>query len=99
VEGKNDLFVLIDPLILQNVVEGLLRNAVENTPDGGTIRLGVEQKHEEITLHVTDDGVGITEQIRLISSMDFSTRKKPTSTHLKSHTTLEPVARAWTSFE
>ena len=62
VEGKNDLFVLIDPLILQNVVEGLLRNAVENTPDGGTIRLGVEQKHEKITLHVTDNGVGITEQ-------------------------------------
>jgi PAS domain S-box-containing protein len=62
VEGKNDLFVFIDPLILQNVVEGLLRNAIENTPDGGTIRLAVEQKQGKIELHITDYGVGITEE-------------------------------------
>jgi PAS domain S-box-containing protein len=61
-EGKNDLFILIDPLILQNVVEGLLKNAVENTPDGGTIRLVVEQRHGKIMLHVADDGIGITEE-------------------------------------
>jgi signal transduction histidine kinase len=62
IEGKNDLFVFIDPLILRNVVEGLLRNAVENTPDGGAIRLVVEQKHGKIALHITDYGVGITEE-------------------------------------
>lgn len=62
VDGKNDLFVYLDPLILQNVVEGLLRNAIENTPDGGTIRLGVEQKNGKIILHVTDYGVGITKE-------------------------------------
>ena len=61
-EGKNDLFVFIDPLILQNVVEGLLRNAVENTPDEGTIRLVVEQKHGKIILHITDYGIGITKE-------------------------------------
>jgi PAS domain S-box-containing protein len=61
VEGKNDLFVFMDPFILQNVVEGLLRNAIENTPDGGMIRFGVEQKHGKIMFHVTDHGVGITE--------------------------------------
>ena len=62
VEGKNDLFVLIDPLILQNVVEGLLRNAIENTPDGGLIRLVVEQKQGKVVLHITDYGVGITKE-------------------------------------
>jgi signal transduction histidine kinase len=62
VEGKNDLFVFIDPLILQNVVEGLLRNAVENTPEGGTIRLVAEQKNGKIELRMTDYGVGITEE-------------------------------------
>jgi len=61
-EGKNDLFILIDPLILQNVVEGLLRNAVENTPDGGAIRVAVKQEAEKIILHIADYGVGITEQ-------------------------------------
>ncbi|NWG03651.1 MAG: PAS domain-containing sensor histidine kinase [Syntrophaceae bacterium] len=61
-EGKSDLFILIDPLILQNVLEGLLKNAVENTPDGGTIRLVVEQRHGKILLHIADDGIGITEE-------------------------------------
>jgi PAS domain S-box-containing protein len=62
VEGKIGLFIFIDPLILQNVVEGLVRNAVENTPDGGTIRLMVEQNHGKIILHITDYGIGITEE-------------------------------------
>ena len=61
VEGKDNLFVVIDPLILQSVVEGLLRNAVENTPDGGMIRLTVEEKNGKIALHIRDYGVGITE--------------------------------------
>lgn len=60
--GKNDLFVFIDPLILQNVIEGLLKNAVENTPDGGAVRVKVEQKQDKILLHVSDDGVGITDE-------------------------------------
>ncbi len=62
VEGKNDLFITVDPLILQSVVEGLLRNAVENTPDGGMIRLVVEEKNGKIALHVRDYGVGIIEE-------------------------------------
>ncbi|MGQ9646363.1 MAG: PAS domain S-box protein [Thermodesulfobacteriota bacterium] len=62
VDGKNDLFIFLDPLILGNVVEGLLRNAIENTPDGGTIRLGVEQKNGKIVLSITDYGVGITKE-------------------------------------
>ncbi len=62
VEGKNGLFVVIDPLILQSVVEGLLRNAVENTPDGGMIRVMVEEKDKKVALHVKDYGVGITEE-------------------------------------
>ncbi len=62
VDGKHYLYVLIDPLILQNVVEGLLRNAVENTPDGGIIRIGIEQKNDKILLHIADDGIGITEE-------------------------------------
>lgn len=62
VDGKRHLYVLMDPLILQSVVEGLLRNAIENTPDGGTIRIGIEQKNDKIILYVADDGVGITEE-------------------------------------
>jgi len=61
-DGEEGLFIFMDPLILENVLEGLIRNAVENTPDGGTIHLGVERKHDKIQLHVTDHGVGIREE-------------------------------------
>jgi PAS domain S-box-containing protein len=62
VEGENDIFIFMDPVILREVSEGLLKNAIENTPDGGLIRIMVEQKDDRIWLHVTDFGVGITEE-------------------------------------
>lgn len=60
-EGKQGLYVLIDPIILQQVVEGLLRNAIENTPDGGTVRIDLEERQNRILIHITDEGIGITE--------------------------------------
>jgi signal transduction histidine kinase len=62
VEGENDLYIFMDPDILGSVLEGLLRNAIENTPDQGLIRLTVEQKDEAIAVHITDFGVGIREE-------------------------------------
>ncbi len=61
-EGENDLFISIDPVILREVCDGLVKNAVESTPDGGTVKITVEQKGERILLHVADSGVGITEE-------------------------------------
>ncbi len=62
VEGGNGLFIAMDPLILSEVVEGLLKNAIENTPDGSRIDISFEQKGERIWLHVTDYGIGIMEE-------------------------------------
>ena len=62
VEGENDLFIMMDPVILREVTEGLIKNAIENTPDGGKIEISVEQKGERIWLHVTDYGIGIREE-------------------------------------
>jgi PAS domain S-box-containing protein len=61
-EGENDLYVMMDPVILREVTEGLIKNAIENTPDGGKIEISVEQKGERIWLHVTDYGIGIREE-------------------------------------
>jgi signal transduction histidine kinase len=47
----------IDPL--EKVVKGLIRNAMENTPDQGRIRVTVDNRGKEIELVVSDDGVGI----------------------------------------
>jgi PAS domain S-box-containing protein len=60
VDGEHNLFISIDPEILRDIAEGLVKNAVENTPDGGMIRVGLDQKDDRIALSVTDTGIGIT---------------------------------------
>ncbi len=62
VDGAHDLFISIDPEILRDIAEGLIKNAIENTPDGGMIRIGLDQKDDRISLAVTDTGTGITEE-------------------------------------
>ena len=62
VEGQNDLFIFMDPFILREVAEGLIKNAIENTPDGGLIEVSAEQDDASILLRVTDRGIGITEE-------------------------------------
>ncbi len=62
IEGADFLFISMDPTVLKEICEGLIKNAVENTPDGGKILITVEQKGDRIWLHVTDSGVGITEE-------------------------------------
>jgi signal transduction histidine kinase len=47
---------------LQKVIDGLIKNAIENTPDEGTIEVLVKRKGEGSELVVRDYGVGITEE-------------------------------------
>lgn len=50
----------IDPL--KKVLVGLIKNAVEYTPDEGKIEISVQDKGEGVELTVKDYGVGITEE-------------------------------------
>ena len=70
--------------VLSKIVEGLIRNAVENTPDLGRIEVSVTQGDEGPEFTVKDFGVGITdENQRLIfdnyfttyETMNYSSRK------------------------
>jgi signal transduction histidine kinase len=61
-EGEKDLSLKVAPAILEEILEGLLKNAIENTPDEGLIRVVVEQKAQWIQLKVQDFGVGISEE-------------------------------------
>jgi light-regulated signal transduction histidine kinase (bacteriophytochrome) len=47
--------------VLQKVIDGLVKNAIENTPDEGKIEVLVRKKNEGAELVVRDYGVGITE--------------------------------------
>jgi signal transduction histidine kinase len=60
--------------VLTKIVEGLIRNSVENTPDGSRIEVTIRLGHEGPELEVKDFGVGITEENqRLIFESNFST--------------------------
>ncbi|MBC8440060.1 MAG: PAS domain S-box protein [Deltaproteobacteria bacterium] len=50
--------------VLQKIIDGLIRNAVENTPDEGKVMVGVQKKGPGAALVVRDCGVGITEKYK-----------------------------------
>ncbi len=63
IHGVPNIYVKMDPMILRAIVDGLLRNAVENTPDGGRVTMSTEERGEgDIVVRVTDTGVGISEE-------------------------------------
>jgi PAS domain S-box-containing protein len=76
--------IYIPPDVLEKVIEGLVRNAVENTPDGGKIAVKVRKGEIGPELEVKDNGIGISdENLRMIfenyfmsyETMQYSTRQ------------------------
>ena len=49
---------------LRKTVDGLIKNAVENTPDGGTIEILVNQKNKGVEFIVKDHGIGLTHEVQ-----------------------------------
>jgi len=65
--------ILLPTDVLDKIVEGLVRNAVENTPDRGKIEVFVTDEAEGPALRVRDCGVGITpENQRLLFENYFT---------------------------
>ncbi len=48
--------------ILAKILEGLIKNGIENTPDGGRIVVKIETENDGILLKVHDFGVGIKDE-------------------------------------
>jgi signal transduction histidine kinase len=59
---EKGIHVTMDKNILKKVFLGLLKNAIENTPDEGKIEVTIQSKDNEIRIDVHDHGVGITPQ-------------------------------------
>jgi signal transduction histidine kinase len=49
----------VDPDLLDQVLVGLVGNALKHTPDGGTVRLTAIDDGETISIRVRDSGAGI----------------------------------------
>jgi signal transduction histidine kinase len=61
-DAAKNLTLRMDPKILEKIIVGILKNAIENTPNEGIIRIVLEQKPDWLLLKVIDFGVGITEE-------------------------------------
>jgi signal transduction histidine kinase len=57
VESTPPVWMPPDPL--EKIVKGLVKNAIENTPDEGRIEISVRSRGEAVELRVQDSGVGI----------------------------------------
>lgn len=55
---------LIDPKVFKDVLTTLLKNAIENTPNGGEIVISLSEVPSGVLLQVQDCGVGITVEDR-----------------------------------
>jgi signal transduction histidine kinase len=56
--------IRIPPDVLAKVTDGLIKNAVENTPDEGKIEIRVSQNGDRAALVVRDFGVGIVPELQ-----------------------------------
>jgi PAS domain S-box-containing protein len=69
-------WTVIPSEVLIKTVTGLIRNAVENTPDGSCVEIEMQGDAKGATLIISDRGVGITEQDqKLIMQNYFSARE------------------------
>jgi two-component system, OmpR family, sensor histidine kinase CreC len=48
-----------DPFLLEGALSNLLQNAIEFSPDGGTIRITTELKGDQLEFQIEDEGEGI----------------------------------------
>jgi two-component system OmpR family sensor kinase len=55
-------FVNADIGMIERVIENLLENALRYTPAGGSIRLTLSRKNEDVSFHISDTGCGIPEE-------------------------------------
>jgi PAS domain S-box-containing protein len=61
-EGMQDLEITGDERRLKQVMFNLLSNAIKFTPDGGTITIEARSDDSELTVSVSDSGIGMTPQ-------------------------------------
>ena len=59
---KKDQYVLIDKDVFDKILMSLVKNAIENTPDGGMVLVSLGASSDTVEVVVKDTGVGITQE-------------------------------------
>ncbi len=71
-----------EPGPIREVVMNLVHNAIDGLADGGLITISTRADASHVQCEVTDDGVGMTEDVRRRAFEPFFTTKGPKSTGL-----------------
>jgi len=75
-----DLKIFADPDMIQTVLRNLLNNAVKFTRNNGTVILGVKTELNNAEIFVTDQGIGIPEEVQPnIFSITYDKSRKGTN--------------------
>jgi PAS domain S-box-containing protein len=61
---KRKSFVNCDPLLLGEIYRNLISNAIKYTPTGGTVKVKIRLKNNELIFRVDDTGYGIPENLQ-----------------------------------
>jgi signal transduction histidine kinase len=76
-----EVWLLASEEALSEVLSNLIINGIEAQPNGGRVRVGLTEAHENLEIRVEDDGAGISQEARSKIFRPFFTMK-PTGTGL-----------------
>jgi len=61
-DGTQTPEIVADPRAVKQILLNLTTNAIKFTPEGGMVRIVVEPKSAGLIIHVTDTGIGISQE-------------------------------------
>lgn len=74
------LMIFADPQMIETVLRNLINNAIKFTPENGTVHITAQQTGTEVTITVTDTGVGISdEDVPNLFRIDSKVKRKGTN--------------------
>jgi len=79
IRTREGLSVWTDKNQLQQVIVNLAKNAIEATPEGGTVLIRLQNDDGRIHIKITDTGKGMSqEQLKRLGTLFYSTKEKGT---------------------
>lgn len=75
-----DLKIFADPLMIETVLRNLINNAIKFTPENGLISISAQQTDGQVSVSISDSGIGIPEEdIQNLFRIDSKVKRKGTN--------------------
>ncbi|WP_423127039.1 tetratricopeptide repeat protein [Gaoshiqia sp. Z1-71] len=76
----DDLLVYADPMMVDTILRNLINNAIKFSKEGSVVKTGISRLETDITVCVTDEGIGMSEQeLQHLFSIDPKVKRKGTN--------------------